>query len=121
MKIKTLFLIILSCYSVFIFAQNNAQFGTPDNPESRAAWELKRQADPETGQIPAHIRERELMFSSTLPNSNQIFGRAENIDWNPRGPWNVGGITRALAMDVNDENILLAHYQWWAVMDSNYP
>jgi hypothetical protein len=108
MKIKTLFLIILSSYSAFIFAQNNAQFGTPDNPEGRAAWELKRQADPETGQIPAHIRERELMFSSTLPNSNQIFGRAENIDWHPRGPWNVGGITRALAMDVNDENILLA-------------
>lgn len=89
-------------------AQNNHQFGNPDDPEGRGAWELKRQADPETGKIPDRIREKELMFSNTLPADDQFSNRSENINWHQRGPWNVGGITRALAMDVNDENILLA-------------
>ncbi|MFN4813218.1 MAG: T9SS type A sorting domain-containing protein [Bacteroidia bacterium] len=91
-----------------VFAQNTPQFGNPDNPEGRGAWELKRQADPETGKIPDRIREKELMFSNTLPADDQFSNRSENINWHQRGPWNVGGITRALAMDVNDENILLA-------------
>lgn len=108
MKHKGLLLIIISILAFDLYAQNAHQFGTPDDPKGRAAWELKRQADPATGLIPAHIRERELMFSSTLPQDNQLGGRAENINWNARGPWNVGGITRALAMDVNDENTLLA-------------
>lgn len=89
-------------------AQNLPQLPAPDDPEGRSAWELKRLADPSTGKIPTHIRERELMFSSTLPQDNQFSNRAENINWNQRGPWNVGGITRALAMDINDENTLLA-------------
>lgn len=108
MKHTALTLTILCLFVFSIKAQQTPQFGSPDNPTGRAAWEVKRQADPETGKIPSHIRERELMFSSTIPNDNQLDGRSENINWHPRGPWNVGGITRALAMDVNDENILLA-------------
>jgi hypothetical protein len=109
MKFKFTFLSLLfSLNSLVILAQNTTQFATPDDPEGRGAWELKRLADPETGKIPTHIRERELMFSSTLPSDNQLSDRAENVNWNARGPWNVGGITRALAMDVNDENILIA-------------
>jgi hypothetical protein len=108
MKFKYLCFLLICLQSAINYAQNTPQFGTPDNPEGRAAWELKRLADPLTGQIPPHIRERELMFSSTLPNDNQLSGRTENINWHQRGPWNVGGITRALAMDINDENILLA-------------
>ena len=109
MKLKIIFLSLFFCIKgINVFAQNFPQFGSPDDPNGRAAWELKRQADPETGKIPTHIRERELMFSATLPSDNQLGNRAENINWHARGPWNVGGITRALAMDVNDENILLA-------------
>ena len=109
MKFKIIFLSLFFCINgINVFAQNQNQFGSPDDPNGRAAWELKRQADPETGKIPAHIRERELMFSATLPSDNSMGNRTENINWHARGPWNVGGITRALAMDVNDENILLA-------------
>jgi hypothetical protein len=109
MKFNQLILSALfSINGVIIVAQNTPQLGAPDDPKGRSAWELKRQADPETGKIPTNIRERELMFSSTLPSDNQFLDRAENVNWHPRGPWNVGGITRALAMDVNDENILLA-------------
>ena len=109
MKLKIIFLSLFFCIKgINVLAQNFPQFGSPDDPNGRAAWELKRQADPETGKIPTHIRERELMFSATLPSDNQLGNRAENINWHARGPWNVGGITRALDMDVNDENILLA-------------
>lgn len=34
---------------------------------ARWQWELKRLADPETGNIPLNIRQRELMYISTLP------------------------------------------------------
>ncbi|HRG57957.1 MAG TPA: T9SS type A sorting domain-containing protein [Bacteroidia bacterium] len=109
MKFKLqLILILLFSFGKLGLSQNAPQFGSPDNPEGRSAWELKRLADPETGKIPSHMRERELMFAKTLPRDNEIFNRAENINWHSRGPWNVGGITRALAMDVNDENTLLA-------------
>jgi hypothetical protein len=109
MKFKIAVFFMLFCIKAnILIAQNIPQLGTPDDPEGRAAWELKRLSDPETGKIPSHIRERELMFSSTLPSDNQWGDRTENVNWNARGPWNVGGITRALAMDVNDENVLLA-------------
>ena len=109
MKFKIAVFFMLFCIKAnILIAQNIPQLGTPDDPEGRAAWELKRLYDPETGKIPTHIRERELMFSSTLPSDNQWGDRTENVNWNARGPWNVGGITRALAMDVNDENVLLA-------------
>jgi hypothetical protein len=109
MKFKFTFLsLFFSLNGGVILAQNTSQLGSPDDPKGRSAWELKRQADPETGKIPPHIRERELMFSTTIPSDNNIGGRSENVNWHQRGPWNVGGITRALAMDVNDENILLA-------------
>jgi hypothetical protein len=103
-----LFYALLSFPVIAGLAQSAPQFGTPDDPRGRSMWELKRQADPATGKIPEQIREKELMFAKTLPSDNQFEGRAENINWHSRGPWNVGGITRALAMDVNDENILLA-------------
>jgi hypothetical protein len=100
--------IAFSLLGLHAMAQNNSPLASPDDPKGRSAWELKRLADPETGKIPAHIRERELMFSSTLPSDNQFNNRAENVNWHPRGPYNVGGITRALAMDVNDENVIMA-------------
>jgi photosystem II stability/assembly factor-like uncharacterized protein len=30
------------------------------------------------------------------------------VTWNMRGPWNVGGRTRAIAVDVNNENHIIA-------------
>lgn len=108
-RYKYKFAALIFYFVIFnLSAQNTPQLGAADDPQGRSAWELKRLADPATGKIPTHIRERELMFSSTLPNDLQLSNRAENINWHQRGPWNVGGITRALAMDVNDENIILA-------------
>ena len=75
-----------------------------DNPSDRVVWERLRLADPNTGEIPARIRQKEMIFAQTLPKS-EIINKSE---WVHRGPFNVGGRTRALSIDALDENILLA-------------
>ena len=75
-----------------------------DNPAERVVWERIRLADPNTGEIPHNIRKKEMIFATTLPKST-ILNKAS---WVHRGPYNVGGRTRALAIDVLDENVLLA-------------
>jgi hypothetical protein len=74
----------------------------------RAQWELKRLADPATGTIPDNMRQKELAFAATLPNDAQLGNRMAALNIQNRGPWNVGGRTRAFAVDVNNENRLLA-------------
>jgi len=75
-----------------------------DNPAERVVWEKMRLADPNTGEIPNNIRQKEMIFAKTLPKSTS-FNKAS---WVHRGPYNVGGRTRALALDVIDENTMFA-------------
>jgi photosystem II stability/assembly factor-like uncharacterized protein len=81
--------------------------GDADNPNARYEYERMMLMDPATGEIPAGIRERELAFAELLPRADDDASRS-TVNWTNRGPWNVGGMTRALAMDVNDENIMIA-------------
>jgi Secretion system C-terminal sorting domain len=77
----------------------------------RKAFELLRLADPSTGKIPLYIRALELEFASHLPGDNQINGlhrSTSTANWQNRGPWNVGGRTRAFAMDATNPNVLVA-------------
>ncbi len=67
-------------------------------------WELMRLADPVTGKIPDHIRALELEYSATLPSDKNL----RSSSFVNRGPWNVGGRTRAFAIDINDTSILIA-------------
>lgn len=83
-----------------------------ETPRDRAAWELMRLRDPATGRIPEGISARELAFAKTLP---QRQGRAflktlgvQEYGWQQRGPVNVGGRTRALALDRTGEDTILA-------------
>ncbi|MDA8535547.1 T9SS type A sorting domain-containing protein [Flavobacteriales bacterium] len=75
-----------------------------DNPAERVVWEKMRLADPNTGEIPSDIRKKEMIFAKTLPQSNSL----NKANWVHRGPYNVGGRTRALALDVLDENTMFA-------------
>ena len=75
-----------------------------DNPAERVVWEQIRFKDPSTGKVPNDMRRKEMMFAKTLPISTKL----TKSDWVHRGPYNVGGRTRALALDVQDENIILA-------------
>lgn len=74
-------------------------------------WEHKILADPITGKIPDNIRSNELAFAATLPDNNHLNNGdriGSNDFWNERGPWNVGGRTRAFAADITSEAVLLA-------------
>ena len=87
--------------------------GSGDNPYARLDYEFQRTKDPETGRVPYRIREKELSYAKTLPNREEIGwsqGERDNrtVSWDRRGPFNVGGRTRALAIDINNENIILA-------------
>jgi hypothetical protein len=79
-----------------------------DDEGQRERWELRRLAAPD-GKIPDQIREKELAFAAALPGyaPNQS-NRTTFSGWINRGPWNVGGRTRAFGADILNENNLLA-------------
>ena len=76
-----------------------------EDEEGADAYEAMRLRNPNTGVVPQDIREKELAFAATLPKYNQA---ARSLAWQNRGPYNLGGRTRALALDVTNENIILA-------------
>lgn len=78
--------------------------GSPDDPYARMNFDLMRLANPETGEIPEGIRAKELDFAKRLPVKDE----AKTLTWTQIGPINKGGRTRAMALDVLNENIILA-------------
>jgi photosystem II stability/assembly factor-like uncharacterized protein len=71
---------------------------------SKYAYDWMRFANPNTGMVPANIKQKEMEFAATLPsNYTKTIG-----GWQHRGPVNVGGRTRTIAMDVLNEDIMLA-------------
>jgi hypothetical protein len=80
--------------------------GATEYDELEAAKDIIKYADPITGIMPDHIREREMDFYNTYIKPFQKFTRADA--WQSAGPWNVGGRTRALALDITNENVILA-------------
>ena len=63
--------------------------------------------DPATGKVPEGIFMREQLLVSQLPKA--AGKRAiDGIDWVSGGPYNVGGRTRALAVDISDTSVILA-------------
>ena len=88
--------------------------GSEGNPYSRVDFDILRFRDPATGNIPANIRSREIAFAKTLPVSRGFSvksgNRSRNIqaDFSSAGPDNVGGRSRAIAIDITNENVLFA-------------
>lgn len=103
--------IIIDYYSnKTLFNQPNS-IGSKDDPNGRANWEFMRIRNPQTNSIPDQIRQKELKFAKTLPRKDDHLYKGLNTQtetWKSRGPYNVGGRTRALAIDVTNENIILA-------------
>lgn len=93
-------------------------FDGKEDLQSRWEYEQQMLADPKTGEIPFNYIQKEKAFAERLkienlkelkvsestdqPESTSIF------DWFAVGPNNFGGRTRAFALDVTNENILLA-------------
>lgn len=81
----------------------------------RVKWELMRWRDPSTGKIPANIKAASLQFAQTLPGSYVQYkkrksGKPFSQDWRRRGPFFVGGRTRALLIDTtgNQQGVIIA-------------
>jgi hypothetical protein len=107
--------IVLYCNAL---SQTVTQSVQDEDPRARAEYEFNRLRDPKTGKIPYDIREKELSFSKTIPTIESLYrlglGKGQGakslqaLTWSQRGPVNVGGRTRALGIDVTNENIILA-------------
>lgn len=82
--------------------------GTKENPNARFEYEKRFLVDPKTNEVPANIHRKELAFSKTIQRSQKSNLRAQSQEWSLAGPANVGGRTRALAIDTRDEKVLLA-------------
>ncbi|MGV3538285.1 MAG: T9SS type A sorting domain-containing protein [Rufibacter sp.] len=88
--------------------------GTEEDPQARQNYEIMRLQDPATGKIPEGIRELELAYAHKLMTVEQVEranhpnSQLASVNWDKRGPYNIGGRTRALAIDVNNENVILA-------------
>lgn len=100
-KLVTLFLVT---GSLCAGAQVNQE---KDNPQARLEFEFLRTKNPITNKIPDNIRlkERILMDQRQKELRSRINPQAAiaPVTWENRGPYNVGGRTRALAIDVTDE------------------
>ena len=89
---------------------NNAMMQVGDEEDPNARWEFEwlRTRNPQTNEIPRNIRLKEINFVKSVPNRSQVSmkniqGGASSLNtlnWNRRGPYNVGGRTRAMALDV---------------------
>ncbi len=77
-----------------------------------ALYEFNRLKDPATGKIPANMREQELEFAATMPKDidfrNNERMKTLPLNWVSRGPYNIGGRTRALGVDIMNDSIMLA-------------
>lgn len=97
-----------------------SRFFMKEDVQSRQDYMHQLQADPKTGTIPPNIRQKELSFAKEVlaENIRDRFqfsqeGSEQNqasqlLDWKSIGPYNIGGRTRALALDVLDEQTILA-------------
>ena len=79
-----------------------ATVGEPrgDNARDRMAYEVRKLVDPKTGLVPSGMRQRELARVASLPRRDAVVQKNGTVaTWSARGPFNVGGRTRALAID----------------------
>ncbi len=92
------------------FLDQKSSIGTTEDPQARQHWEWLMLRDPRTGRIPANIRQQELAYAQQLPivDANLPQARTSETEWRSAGPYNVAGRTRALELDIRNENIILA-------------
>ncbi len=93
--------------------QEKSAIGTRENPKARKAYEEAMLIDPGTNALPVDIKRKEALFSSSIPRriksrGSLRSGETNEGEWQSIGPYNKGGRTRALAIDVSDEQVILA-------------
>lgn len=86
--------------------------GIRDDPFARTRYEYLQLANPKTGAIPHNIRRKEIVFSRRIRSVTEQLAatgsRSKANEYVARGPFNVGGRTRALAIDRSNEKVIMA-------------
>ncbi|WP_372755093.1 PKD domain-containing protein [Labilibaculum sp.] len=88
--------------------QNAGKPKRADDPISRIQYEISILKNPLTGSVPANIRKLEKAYVLSSASGLQSGLKAGGLSFTNSGPVNVGGRTRALAIDMQNENIILA-------------
>ncbi len=88
--------------------RSEAAEGTAEDPLARARFLWFRLRDPATDQIPRDIGIWELRFVQRMGKRRAATQGPLTPAWKHRGPYNVGGRTRALALDVTNPEVILA-------------
>jgi photosystem II stability/assembly factor-like uncharacterized protein len=83
-----------------------AEAQNEENKE-RENWWNNMLIDPATGEIPIGVRSKEIHFLNYI-QATSLNKKTRSATWENRGPWNVGGRTRAIAIDVKDEKHIIA-------------
>lgn len=85
-------------------------FKTGDRATDRIYYEFDRTCDPAIREIPEniHIKEQKFIKSKKSLAFDNTASKSSSENWVNRGPYNVGGRTRALAIDMTNENVILA-------------
>lgn len=108
-----LLVVFASCQTQGIEHESNiieapSAIGTKEDPYKRFEFERMQVVDPKTGSVPVAIHAKELKFDQKSQQRIGIGAKRATLDWTLTGPSNVGGRTRALALDVLNENVILA-------------
>ena len=86
--------------------------GNKEDPLKRFNYDNNQLIDPTTGKIPDNIHHKEAEFVKNIPTVESVLSkpgfRTKSEDWTLSGPSNVGGRTRALALDITNEKIIIA-------------
>jgi len=83
--------------------------GTDEDPSARMnyLWMLSR--DPLTNSLPKNVGTLQNNYVNRLALQNRELRVTPQVKaWTHRGPYNVGGRTKALAIDIRDGNVILA-------------
>ncbi|MCB0730210.1 MAG: PKD domain-containing protein [Ignavibacteriae bacterium] len=103
-----------------LYENDESKINTIRTSSPKASIEMKKERkeyfermlmDPITKKIPRGIRQKELAFAKGLQDKSNGLKKnlgVESLDWKEAGPNNVGGRTRALAVDITNPNTILA-------------
>jgi len=105
----------------FVHTENNRpeRIRSTSSPKSsiemkkgRAEYFFNLMRDPATNQIPADIRQKELKFARELQKRTSSIQKTSStlgdLVWKEAGPNDVGGRTRALAIDKTNSSVIIA-------------
>lgn len=110
---------IMGFLSFIYFAENikieDVSFSGSSGPsmtKEKHKWFMQRYADPATGKLPPHIHARMLSYikDEFLPKDNKLLTEMLLNDdiWDVRGPYEIGGRTRSLGIDIRNEDVIIA-------------